>query len=410
MRILYLHQYFATPDQPDGTRSYEISKRLVEQGHSVDLIASDITGQSRGWREETIDGIRVHRCSVAYSNHMTHWQRIKAFFQFAYESRRRAMSIACDVVYATSTPLTIAIPGVAAAKHHNVPMVFEVRDLWPEVPIAMGAIRFPPLVYAARKLAEYAYSNAAHVVALSPDMKQGICRAGVPESKVTVIPNASNLKAFHVSESVGHRFREQHDWLGARPLVVYAGTFGRINGVDYLVRLAHRIQNIAPEIRFLLVGDGCEVESVRRLASELGVLGKSLFILPPVKKCHLPEILSAADFASSVVIDKSELWANSANKAFDAFAASRPLMINHQGWLADVIERRECGLVLSPTDLDLAAESLVKAISSEEWLATAKHNAGCVGRTEFEQDRLFANVEDVLRFVTSTPRIERVAA
>lgn len=410
MRILYLYQYFATPNQPGGTRAYEIAKRLVKRGHMVDLISSDLSGSGRGWHKEVIDGIRVHRCSIAYSNYMSFWQRIRAFSKFAIESRRLAMSIECDVVYATSTPLTIAIPGVAAAKANRVPLVFEVRDLWPEVPIAMRAIRFPPFVYAARKLAEYAYSNAARVVALSPDMKSGVCKAGVSPDRVTVIPNASNCDAFAVSESFGQQFRQSHRWLGDRPLVVYTGTFGRINGVGYLVRLAKKVQSTAPDIRFLLVGDGCEVESVRKLASELGVLGKSLFMLPPVPKAELPTILSAADIATSVVIDKPELWANSANKAFDAFAASRPLAINHRGWLADVLEERQCGLVLSPTDLDRSAELLIESLRSDEWLESAKHQAGIVGLTEFNQEQVFQRVEDVLMDVTGSPMTERLAA
>ncbi len=338
-------------------------------------------------------------------------QRIRAFVRFAIESRRKAMSIDCDVVYATSTPLTIAIPGVGAAKSQRVPMVFEVRDLWPKVPIAMGAIKSRPLIYLAKRLERYAYDNAAHIVALSPDMKVGICQTGYPSSQVTVVPNASNHQSFNVSEASGRHFREQYEWLGDRPLVVYTGTFGRVNGVEYLVRLAAKAQSIAPDVRFALMGDGCELESTRKLAQELGVLNKNVHILPPIAKYEMPQVLSAADIATSVVINKPELWANSANKAFEAFAASRPLAINHEGWLADTIRNNDCGLVLPPTDLDSAARSLVDAIRNESWQKKSRASARQLALREFDQDILVTRIENVLDSVTNNVTLpQQVAA
>ena len=138
MRILYLHQYFNTPDMTGGTRSYEMALRLVRAGHEVHMITSERTPgiDRRGWRVEDVHGITVHWLPVRYSNRMTFARRLVAFAEFAWGAGRRAASLDTDLVFATSTPLTIALPGVYAARHHRIPMVLEVRDLWPTVPIA----------------------------------------------------------------------------------------------------------------------------------------------------------------------------------------------------------------------------------------------------------------------------------
>ncbi|WP_265734406.1 glycosyltransferase [Tamilnaduibacter salinus] len=128
-----------------GTRSYEMALRLVRKGHEVHVVTSstDLTSDSDKWFVETIDGITVHWLPVAYSNSMGFVRRLLAFSEFARKAGRYASKLEADVVFATSTPLTIAIPGIKASKALNAPMVFEVRDLWPDIPIALGVLKSP---------------------------------------------------------------------------------------------------------------------------------------------------------------------------------------------------------------------------------------------------------------------------
>ena len=169
MRIIYLHQYFVLPSQPGGTRSYEMARRLASFGHQVHMVTSDhasAPGRSPRWEEREEAGIHVHRYPVPYSNAMSYSQRIRAFLQYASRSALRAAQLPGDVVFATSTPLTIALPGVYAARRQGIAMVFEVRDLWPDLPIAIGAITGRLPVTAARWLERFAYKNSAQIVAL----------------------------------------------------------------------------------------------------------------------------------------------------------------------------------------------------------------------------------------------------
>jgi len=409
MRIVYLHQYFNTPDMAGGTRSYEMARRLVRAGHEVHMVTSSRASHGRRWRRTREAGIQVHWCPVPYTNAMGFGRRMAAFMQFAWRSARKAAGLPADVIFATSTPLTIALPAVYAARRQSAPMVFEVRDLWPEMPIAIGALKSRPAVAAARRLERFAYENADQIVALSPGMKAGVVAAGYPESRVTVIPNSCDRALFRGAEASGAAFRRARPWLQDRPLVVYAGTLGLINGVDYLARLARVVHRRDPEVRFLVVGDGGQHETVRRAAAELGVLEKNFFMMAPVPKSEMPAILAAADIATSVVVDIEATWSNSANKVFDALAAGRPIAINHGGWLADMIHETGCGLVLEAHDLDAAADRLVAALRDPGWLDRAQVAASRVAETRFDRDKLACQLETVLRRSVS-PMRDRMAA
>ncbi|WP_084211333.1 glycosyltransferase family 4 protein [Pseudonocardia acaciae] len=391
MRIVYIHQYFVTPSMPGGTRSYEQARRLAAAGHDVHVITTctEAARASLRWTSTVEDGVTVHWLPLPYSNHMRFRSRIGAFLRFAVLATAKAVRLGADVVFATSTPLTVAIPGIVAAKVRRARFVFEVRDLWPELPIELGALRNPAAVRAAFALARAAYRNADHVVALSPGMAEGVAAHGFPPSRMSVVPNGADLDLFASAASEGRRWRAAHDWLGERPLVAYIGTFGMINGVGYLVRLAAALAHSDPDVRFLLVGDGAEADEVRALAAELGVLDRSLFILPEVPKDQVPAVLGAASIATSVVIPTPGLNANSANKFFDAMAAGRPIAINHGGWQADVLRESGAGLALDPHDIDAAAAELVTHLRDGAWLERAGRASHELATTRFGRDILF---------------------
>lgn len=395
MRIVYLHQYFVTPEMSGGTRSYEFARRLVEAGHEVHMITSDRNRSGKPY--ETVEaGIRVTWIPVPYSNSMGVTARIKAFLSFAVKSSLISARSRADVIFATSTPLTIAIPGVYAKWRQRIPMVFEVRDLWPEMPIAMGALKDPVSKWLARMLERFAYRNAEQVIALSPGMKEGVVATGYPTDRVTVIPNACDTERFDIAPSRGRAFRSQHEWLGDRGLVVYAGTLGQVNGVSYLADVAKHMLLLDADIRFLVVGSGKEESLVRNHARHLGVLDKNFFMIPSVPKADIPDVLSAADVCTSLFINVEEMWVNSANKFFDALAAGRPIVNNHEGWQAELIREHNIGLVLHPTNYQAAALALASFVSDKDRLARASKNAAAVGRDRFARDDLAQRIQSIL--------------
>ncbi len=380
-----------------GTRSYEMARRLASHGHEVHMITSWRKPTDRkGWFEQQLDGIHVHWLPVPYSSHMSFRERLQAFSHFALHAGNRAISLGGDVIFATSTPLTIAIPGVLAKWRLRVPMVFEVRDLWPELPIAIGELHNPFLKAAARLLEKYAYRNSACIVALSEGMADGIVSSGYPREQVHVIPNGSDLVLFCPVNGAGKAFRSKIPNVEGKPLITYAGALGTVNGVGYLTDIAAAALKIAPELRFAVVGKGKEYKFIRQRAKALGVLGLTFFMFPSVPKNEMPYVLAGSDVAISLFIDLEPMWANSANKFFDALAACKPVAINYGGWQAKVLEQSGAGIRLPANDPMLAARMLADWTTARASLQKAGIAARRLAEECYDRDKLSTKMETVL--------------
>ena len=407
MHVLYLHQYFVPPDGGGGTRSYEFARRLVQAGHRVSMITSSagfpdsyaLTGRVA---HRNIEGIELQIIRAPYANRLSNWRRILVFLSFAFRASAAAARVrSADVIFATSTPLTIGIPALYAKWRLRRPMVFEVRDLWPELPIAIGALRNPLAIRIARWFERLIYRHSERVIALSPGMRDGIAAAGYPVDRIAVIPNASDVDLFRVPVEAAKPFLNANPELIGRTLVVYAGTIGPVNGVEYLARLAAAVKLIRPDVVFVVVGDGREKSRVLKIAEDLGVVPRNFLILPPLLKRQMPGALAAATIAASVVIDLEPMRNNSANKLFDAFAAGRPVLINYGGWQAELLERTGAGISLPHDDLSKAATDLVTFLESPTRMEDARQAARALADNEFNRDRLSEQLRTVLETVAA---------
>lgn len=379
-----------------------MAKRLVARGHRVTLITSfRENSEQKSWFTTLEDGIEIHWLPVPYSNEFTYPQRIKAFLRFAYQSSRRAAKLPGDIIFATSTPLTIAIPAIYAATFSKRPFVFEVRDVWPDIPVALGAIRNPVLVAAAKWLERLAYRRARKIVALSPGMSSSIASKGIPPEKIVTIPNGCDLELFAPKQQPPPCLRELNDAIGPGPIVLYPGTLGRINGVSYMAKLAFACKQLDSPIQFVAMGEGVELPKVRNLAEELGVLNRNFFIVPPLAKQLVPAAFQEAAMIASWTIDLPVLEHNSANKFFDGLAASKPVLINYGGWQEELLHKHEAGLRLS-RDPDIAARQLVQLFADPEGIVKMGQNARRLAEDQFSRDDLASALENTLSEALST--------
>jgi glycosyltransferase involved in cell wall biosynthesis len=402
MKIVYIHQYYRTPEQSGGTRSWEFSRRLAARGHEVHVVTSDIecVGDAPSWRATQEAGATVHWANVPYGNAMSLARRAGAFVDFARRAAAKAASLPQDVVYATSTPLTVAVPGAYSAWRNRVPMVFEVRDLWPELPIALGGLRSRPTRAAAWKLEAWAYKRSAHIVALSPEMAASITTR-FPGTEVTVIPNASDVEMFGDADEDGKLLRADYGWLEDRPMVFYGGTIGKANTTEYVARMAAALKRRGSDIQVAVVGKGGQENALRAEAERLDVLDDNFHMLGPVVKSTMPAWLAACDLAISTLGPDPALRASSPNKVFDAFAAGRPVAVNYQGWIAELLERTGAGVALPPDDPDRAAEYVQAFLGDPARVSGARRTARALAADEFNRDKLFDRLESVLRAAVS---------
>ncbi len=390
MHIAYLHQYFNTHDMPGSTRSFELARRLVARGHTVDMITSWRGPTSeRGWFESEEQGVRVHWLPVPYSNVMSYRERISAFLRFASASAARAATTRADLVYATSTPLTIALPGAWASARLDAPMVFELRDLWPDVPVSMGVISNPLLIAAARRLERFAYKRAAAVVVLTPTMRDFVSGKGVPLERISVVPNGADPSRFPELAPVGREERA--------PTLLYCGALGPAHGPEYLLDLAEAFRSASLGVRIVVAGEGKLRPDLEARAKGAGLGDEHIRFVGEVPQDDVPGLYAQADASVMTMADCELLYRHSVqNKFFDSLAAGRPIFANYRGWASELAERFQAGAVLPRRNPDAAASLIAKRLGDAEWLLHAGQSSRELLLKHFDFENLTSTLEATL--------------
>jgi glycosyltransferase involved in cell wall biosynthesis len=230
-------------------------------------------------------------------------------------------------------------------------------------------------------------------------MKSGIINTKYKASQVAVIPNSSDNNDFAYNQVEDKKFRSTRAWLGNKPLLIYAGTFGRVNGVAYAVELANFLQSLGSNIRILLVGDGAERGLIIKQAKDTGVYEKNLFIESQMSKRDVGALFSAASMASSLFIDLPEMRVNSANKFFDSLASGKPIFLNYGGWMHDLVNQHQCGISAWGRPIQEVAFELNQKMNDSVWLSEAGKSAKYLAENYFDRDVLANQLEQVLSAV-----------
>jgi len=362
-------------------------------------------------REYEVDGIRVLSVAGGYNDPhagtaMWGWRRMLKFCGFSRAAVRAGKNLVPPhVVFATHTPLMVGLAGVALSRHFGVPFVFEVRDLWPQALVNVGALRNPVVVQMMKWTARYIYHAADHIIALSPGMKQGITQAGTLEEKVTVIPNASDLDLFgpHLDGSAS---RERLG-LGERFAAIYFGAMGMANGLEYVIEAAKILaQRKEDHIVLVLHGDGGKRSRLEALARHHGLTNVVFSDLVP-DKSEIARIVAGCDCCLTIYrAAKEQTW--SPNKMFDALAAGKPVLVNVGGWLGEIVEHNECGLSLDPARPEALADALVKLSREPDLCRKMGANARALAERQFDRNLLAGCLEEVLTEATQRYLIEAV--
>lgn len=398
MNVLYYHQHFSTPQGSTGTRSYEMARRLLAQGHSVTMVCGSYGGGNTGLagayqngkREGRVAGIQVVEFELPYSNRDSFLRRTLTFLKFAWRSAWLVLRRDYDLVFATTTPLTAGIPGILARWLRGKPFVFEVRDLWPELPKAMGVIRNPLVLGAMSVLEWLSYRSAHRLIGLSPGIVDGIARRGVPRERIALIPNGCDLDIFGVSAEPW-----RPEGAGVNDLMaVFTGTHGIANGLDAVLDAAAELKRRGRnDIKLVLIGQGkLKVELQQRAHAEQ--LDNVIFH-DPVNKAKLAGLMAATDVGMQILANVPAFYyGTSPNKFFDYIAAGRPVLNNYPGWLAGIITEHECGYAAPPDDPVAFANALIHAADHRDELRRMGQRARALAQSEYNRDLLAA------RFVT----------
>ncbi|NBC86963.1 MAG: glycosyltransferase [Bacteroidetes bacterium] len=392
MRILAFIHHYHTPDCATAARPYSLIRRLSER-HDVTLITTDAwRARRKSWRFEWVPpNVNLVEYQLPYRNEMGTARRLLAFAGFAGRSLFDALRAdRPDVVFASSTPLSTGVAGALAARWHGVPWVFEVRDLWPDFPIQMGAVPSPTLQRMLYGLERWLYRDADHIIGLSPDMSDHI-REHAPDTPVSTVLYGSD---FDLVDSLN---RSDVQSLRAAAgdqnelIVLYAGSFGRANAIPTLIQTARHLEDRSG-IQFVFTGEGYHAPTVEKAAAEV----PSITHLPPLPHHQALALFSAADVSIVSFADRPVLATNSPGKLFDSLAVGTPVVVTNPGWTARMVEEEGCGWAVPAEKPHALADMLFTLRDSPGIREDAARKAAAMARRSFRRCMATAAIEDIL--------------
>ena len=372
MKILYVHQYFKTPDEGGSIRSYYLAKGLVDAGHQVTLI----TSHNKAYQVRDVDGIQVHYLPIKYDNKFGFLRRLFAFWKFVKLAKKEAVNLEKhDLAYVMTTPLTTGFIATFLKKKLDLPYYFEVGDLWPEAPISMGVIKSKLLKKWLYSIEKKFYFEADKVIALSPAIRNYVEKVS-PNTKVYVIPNMADCQFFEPEYSIGdfsfsNKFR-----------ITYCGAIGKANHLEFLIATARESARRNLPIHFDIIGYGSEMNRLQENAKFL----YNVSFHEHAGKERVKEILDQSDAVYVSFKDVDVLGTGSPNKFFDALAAGKLSIINFPGWIKAVVEKNKCGFHHDPTHPEDFARKIQLFLDSPEMLMKYQKNGRKLAELYYDKD------------------------
>jgi len=374
MRIAYFTHYFPPETNAPAARVYEQARALVRRGHQVHVV----TGQPnhpRGlvydgyralsYREEVLDEIIVHRCPMYPAANRGVVRRSAAFL--ALPASQLVLAPWCvpdiDLVLATSPQILTGVAGVGFARMRRVPFFLEVRDLWPESIVAVGALPAThPVVRALERLEHHLYNAARGVVVTAESFIRHLEHHGVARSNVALVPNGVDTRLFS-PERAPAAIRERLGIPANAFVVLFCGVIGLAHDVGLLARAIARMRSDEVErdndmpVHAVIVGDGADRHNVASEIHGLHVEDR-VHLLEPVPRDHVPGLLAAADASIVLLRDHATFRGVLPSKMFEAMAMRRPIVLGVEGEAKALVERAGAGLPFRPGD----AGDLVRCI------------------------------------------------
>ena len=395
MHVAVFSQYHTNPDCPATSRHYTLLAHLAKT-HRVTLLTTPAWKSQRlthefAWVPE---GVEIREAAIPYENKMGPARRALAFAQYAVWAGREGRRIdKPDVIWGISTPLTAAWAAAQVARWRRVPWVFEVQDLWPAFPVAMGAVPTALVRQQLYHLEKRLYQSARHILPLSPDMARYVTDLGIPAAKVTTVLNGTDLElaACATPEAV-EKLRQVHGLTGKR-VILYAGTFGRANDIPTLVAAAEAMAAEDLNTVWFFLGHGffepLAAAAAARWPGRIRLVGGQA-------RHEVFAWFALADVSVVSFLGLPVLDTNSPAKLYDSLAVSTPVVVTNVGWTKKLVEQHACGWYVPAGAAPALAAQLRALLGNPALLAAAGAHGRALAAREFDRQQLAARVQELL--------------
>jgi len=371
MKILYVSQYFPPEMGAPAGRAAELSRLWAQDDHEVTVLTgfpNHPTGvvpsaYRRKFRRlvtrEDVEGVNVVRTWLLPFPNRKAYERILNYSSFCVSAATTGLLLdQPDVVIATSPQLLVGLSGWWLARCNGAPFIFEVRDLWPESLAAVGVGRSNSLLHRTlTKIAGFLYRHSDRIVVVTPAFKKHLIEHWqVPEEKILVVENGVDANLFS-RRSLNMPLRRE---LGAEEkfVVSYIGTIGNAHGLETLVEAATLLRERAPNVLFLLVGEGAEKQRVVSLVSARGLTNVLFIGQQPREK--IPAYIAASDVCLALLKSAELFKTVLPTKMLEFMSCGRPVILGVDGYAREVMERANAGIFIEPEDPAELVEAILR--------------------------------------------------
>lgn len=371
-KILFLSDNFPPEVNAPANRTFDHCKEWVNLGYDVTIITCApnfpqgkvFEGyKNKLYQEEEITGIKVIRVwSYITANEGT-IKRILDYCSFAFMAFKVGLFQKSDVIIATSPQFFTAVAGRWLSFWKRIPWVFEVRDLWPESIVAVGAMKRGVAIRFFEWLEKRLYQIADRIVVVTDSFKHQIKNKGINPDKIFVFKNGANLEQYKPIE----KDLELLQILGLenKKIFAYIGTHGMAHGLEFILRSVDELKKSNPELHFLFIGDGAEKNHLIEIKDKLGL--SNVTMLDSVPKTEVIRYLSIMDVAL-VNLKKNDTFLNVIpSKIFEAAAMGKPILLGLEGETKQIIESYQAGLCYEPENKTSFLKSVLQIIEPENY-------------------------------------------
>lgn len=399
MRILLVHQYFLEKDDGGGSRFNEMTKIWAKQGHEVTVLAGMVhyaTGQKRDkykgkliYKDRYDDNITVYRCHVSKSYNKNFIGRLWGYFSFVVWGTICGLFRArgkYDLVLVTSPPLFVGIIGRWMAFWKRIPLVFEIRDLWPESAIDTGVLKSKVLIKYAYGFERRVYKKSKLINTLTPAFQRKLVdEKNVPADKVIMIPNAAD---FTLAEKLDGKFdvaefRKSHG-LDSKFVITYVGAHGIANHLIQLIDVAEKLTDT--NVVFLLVGDGMTKPMLKEQVEQRNL--SNVKFVDSVPKEEVFKFVMASDMGASVLKKVETFKTIYSNKTFDYMSCKKPVLLLIDGVSRELVETANCGVYAEPENIQDIEEKVRYCMTIKNDLDQMGRNGYEYAKTNFDREKL----------------------
>lgn len=373
MRIAYVSQYFPPEIGAPAARVHEFSREWVASGHDVAVVtafAHHPTGikapEDRRvlTRRENVDGIEVIRTYVRAAPNKGTVKRMISYASFMASAATigRMRLPRPDIVVGTSPQLLAGVAGYAIARTMRVPFVFEVRDLWPESLLAVGAAqRENVLVGGLRRVADHLYRHSEGLVTVGEGYRRKIHELyAVPVERMRIIHNGIDTTLFQPGPR-DNDVRREYGW-GDKFVVMYLGTHGMAHALHKVLEVAGRMRG--EDILFAFVGEGAEKEKLVAQADSMRLDNVQFIGAQP--KARVPQFYAACDLGLVTLRDTPLFQEVLPSKIFEYLGMARPILISVAGEAQRLVEAANGGMFVPPEDVEAMVQAIRKMRASPE--------------------------------------------